>query len=399
MSALALAVVKALALVTLIVAARPSPTSTGTARPVPTPTARVVIIVVTPTPSATPAPTATREPTSTPMPVGAVQLTATSSYTDGVGPGTGPGWSLGPLGTIHWFDWIGSILQGVVGWIGSGIGDVVHAVEGLFTAVPRPDHYGSIAGFLTFLLEVGEGSAASFLVFGIALQLRGTAWGSDVGAALVGAAMIGRAIEAGILVPSALTLVGIVLDLAQALSTTITDHSGLHDLGDVLLRLDGLLLSAGINPFDIVVAIAGVVVLGLLVILILAMAAVLTWMVCIGPLALATWPMGSRVAGRWVWNLTAVALWGAGWAVWLKITVSVLTDVAVSPVLVPFEVLALLILGYGIPRLVDETLGTHTASHGSGLAGFAVGLGTALASRGAGTVGGQVWGRITQAVK
>ncbi len=397
-----IAAIKALLLVAVLTglsAAAPKPTATATATdtptatPAPTQTARVVIVV------ATPAPTATREPTSTPMPVGAVSLTATTSYTDGVGPGQGPGWNLGPLGTIHWFDWISGIFQGIVGWIGTGIGDVVHAAEGLFTTVPRPDHYPALSGFLTFLLQVGEGSAASFFVFGVVLQLRGTVWGSDAGAALVGTAMMGRAIESSILIPASLTVVDIVLGLAQDLSTTITTHSGLHDLGDTILRLLGVLLTVSVNPFSIIVAFVGVLVLALILLLILGAVAVLAWMVCIGPLALATWPMGSRVAGRWVWNLTAVALWFAGWAVWLKIVASVLTDLAVSPLLTPFEVLMLLLLGYGIPRLVDDTLGTHTAGHGSGLAGFAVGLGTALASRGAGTVGGQVWGRISQAMK
>lgn len=367
----------------------PTPTATDTATPAPTQTARVVVIV------ATPAPTDTRQPTATPMPVGAVPVTATSSYTNGVGPGSGPGWSLGPLGTIHWFDWIGSVLQGVVGWIGSGVGDVVHGVEGIFTSVPRPDHYGSLASFLTFLLAVGEGAATSFFVFGVVLQLRGTVWGNDAGSALVGTAMMGRAIESAILVPAALTVADIVLGLAQALSTTITTHSDLHDFGDVILRLDGLLLSAGLNPFDLIVALVGVVVLLLVTLLKLSMAAVLAWMVCVGPLALATWPMGARVAGRWVWNLMAVALWGAGWAFWLKIVAAVITDVAVSPILVPVEVLALLLLGYGIPRLVDSLLGSSVAGHVSGLAGAAVGVMSALASRGVGAGAERLWKRFS----
>jgi len=369
-----------------VLAAVPRPIATATATPVLTQTPAVIV--------ATAPPSVTPPPTSTPMPVGAVQLTATTSYTDGVGPGQGPGWNLGPLGTIHWFDWISGVMQGVIGWIGTGIGDVVHAAEGLFTTVPRPDRYPALTGFLTFLLQVGEGSAASFFVFGVVLQLRGTVWGSDAGAALVGTAMMGRAIESSILIPAALTIVDIVLGLAQDLSTTITQHSGLHNLGDTILRLLGVLLTVSVNPFSIIVAVVGVVVLALILLLILGTVAVLAWMVCIGPLALATWPMGSRVASRWVWNLTAVALWFAGWAVWIKIVASVLTDLAVSPLLTPFEVLMLLILGYGIPRLVDDTLGTHTAGHGSGLAGFAVGLGTALASRGVGAGVTKLWNKV-----
>lgn len=389
-----IAAVKALLFVAVVLAAAPKPTDTprptptATATPAPTQTARVEIVVATAVPTVTP------QPSATPMPVGAVPISATTSYTDGVGPGQGPGWNLGPLGTIHWFDWISGIFQGVIGWIGTGIGDVVHAAEGLFTTVPRPDHYPALSGFLTFLLQVGEGSAASFFVFGVILQLRGTVWGSDAGSALVGTAMMGRAIESSILIPAALTVVDIVLGLAQDLSTTITQHSGLHDLGDTILRLLGALLTVSVNPFSIIVALVGVVVLALILLLILGAVAVLAWMVCIGPLALATWPMGSRVAGRWVWNMTAVALWFAGWAVWIKIVATVLTDLAVSPLLTPFEVLALLLLGYGIPRLVDDTLGTHTAGHGSGLAGFAVGLGTALASRGVGAGATKLWNKV-----
>lgn len=371
-----------------VLAAVPRPIAPATPTATPAPTQTAAVIVATAPPSVTP------PPTSTTMPVGAVQLTATTSYTDGVGPGQGPGWNLGPLGTIHWFDWISGVMQGVIGWIGTGIGDVVHAAEGLFTTVPRPDRYPALTGFLTFLLQVGEGSAASFFVFGVVLQLRGTVWGNDAAVALVGTAMMGRAIESSILIPAALTIVDIVLGLAQDLSTTITQQSGLHNLGDTILRLLGVLLTVSVNPFSIIVAVVGVLVLGLILLLILGAVAVLAWMVCIGPLALATWPMGSRVASRWVWNLTAVALWFAGWAVWIKIVASVLTDLAVSPLLTPFEVLMLLILGYGIPRLVDETLGTHTASHGSGLAGFAVGLGTALASRGVGAGATKLWNKV-----
>jgi len=371
-----------------VLAAVPRPIAPATPTATPAPTQTAAVIVATAPPSVTP------PPTSTPMPVGAVQLTATTSYTDGVGPGQGPGWNLGPLGTIHWFDWISGVMQGVIGWIGTGIGDVVHAAEGLFTTVPRPDRYPALTGFLTFLLQVGEGSAASFFVFGVVLQLRGTVWGNDAAVALVGTAMMGRAIESSILIPAALTIVDIVLGLAQDLSTTITQQSGLHNLGDTILRLLGVLLTVSVNPFSIIVAVVGVLVLGLILLLILGAVAVLAWMVCIGPLALATWPMGSRVASRWVWNLTAVALWFAGWAVWIKIVASVLTDLVVSPLLTPFEVLMLLILGYGIPRLVDDTLGTHTASHGSGLAGFAVGLGTALASRGVGAGATKLWNKV-----
>jgi hypothetical protein len=371
-----------------VLAAVPRPIAPATPTATPAPTQTAAVIVATAPPSVTP------PPTSTPMPVGAVQLTATTSYTDGVGPGQGPGWNLGPLGTIHWFDWISGVMQGVIGWIGTGIGDVVHAAEGLFTTVPRPDRYPALTGFLTFLLQVGEGSAASFFVFGVVLQLRGTVWGNDAAVALVGTAMMGRAIESSILIPAALTIVDIVLGLAQDLSTTITQQSGLHNLGDTILSLLGALLTVSVNPFSIIVAVVGVLVLGLILLLILGAVAVLAWMVCIGPLALATWPMGSRVASRWVWNLTAVALWFAGWAVWIKIVASVLTDLAVSPLLTPFEVLMLLILGYGIPRLVDDTLGTHTAGHGSGLAGFAVGLGTALASRGVGAGATKLWNKV-----
>lgn len=371
-----------------VLAAVPRPIAPATPTATPAPTQTAAVIVATAPPSVTP------PPTSTPMPVGAVQLTATTSYTDGVGPGQGPGWNLGPLGTIHWFDWISGVMQGVIGWIGTGIGDVVHAAEGLFTTVPRPDRYPALTGFLTFLLQVGEGSAASFFVFGVVLQLRGTVWGNDAAVALVGTAMMGRAIESSILIPAALTIVDIVLGLAQDLSTTITSHAGLHNLGDTILSLLGALLTVSVNPFSIIVALVGVLVLALILLLILGAVAVLAWMVCIGPLALATWPMGGRVAGRWLWNLTAVALWFAGWAVWIKIVATVLTDLAVSPLLTPFEVLALLILGYGIPRLVDDLLGSSVAGHGSGLAGFAVGLGTALASRGVGSGATKLWNKF-----
>jgi len=384
-----IAFVKALLIVALL-AAVPKPTDTPTVTLAPTQTP--VVIVET----AVPLPTSTTAPSPTSLPTGV--YTGTVPGDTGGSSSGGPGVCLGPLGCLHAFDILAVAVGGLVGWVTGGIDAVVHAISGVFTAVVRVDQWGELAGFLAFLQTAALGMAGSFLVFGIMLQLRGTVWGNDAGAALVGAAMMGRAIEAAILIPATTWIIGQILDLAQAVSDLLTLHAG-HTGGDQLVALGAALLNLT-NPLGLVAGLVGVVVLLLVLLIKLMSVAILAWLACVGVLAVATWPMGSRIVGRWFWNFTAVALWGAGWALWLKIVEAVLTDLSLSPdqavaaLLKPFIVVALLLFGYGVPRAVDQLLGSSVAGHGSGIAGFAVGMGTALASRGVGEVGGKIWNKI-----
>lgn len=219
-------------------------------------------------------------------------------------------------------------------------------------------------------------------------------------AALVGAAMMARAIEAAILVPSAVWIIGQILDLAQAVSDLITNHAG-HQGAAQLVALAATLTNLT-NPLELVAGVVGVVVLLLVVLIKLMSVAVLAWLACVGVLALATWPMGSRIAGRWLWNFTAVALWGAGWALWLKIVEAVLSDFSLSAanpttangLFQPFVVVALLLFGFGVPRAIDELLQTHVAPHGTGVAGFVVGVGASVASGGASGMAKSLKGRL-----
>lgn len=394
-----IATIKTLLLLTLlgggVVAAVPRPIPTAT----PAPTQTAVVIVETAVPLPTGAPSATAAPSPTSLPTGVYTGTVPGGSSGGAGSSSGgPGVCLGPLGCLHAFDVLSVAVGGLVGWVTGGIDAVVHGISGVFTAVVRVDQWTELAGFLTFLQTAALGMAGSFLVFGVVLQLRGTVWGNDAGAALVGAAMMGRAIEAAILIPATTWIIGQILDLAQAVSDLLTNHAG-HAGADQLVALGAALLTLT-NPLGMLAGLVGVVVLLLVLLIKLMSVAILAWMACVGVLAVATWPMGSRIVGRWFWNFTAVALWGAGWALWLKIVEAVLTDLSLSPdqavaaILKPFIVVALLLFGYGVPRAVDELLGSHMAGHSSGLAGFAVGLGTAVAGRGVGAGATKLWNKI-----
>lgn len=380
-----------------VLAAVPRPlataTATATATPVPTQTPAVIVETAVPLPTAPPSATAAPSPTSLPTGV----YTGTVPGDTGSSSG-GPGVCLGPLGCLHAFDVLSVAVGGLIGWVTGGIDAVVHGISGVFTAVVRVDQWTELAGFLTFLQTAALGMAGSFLVFGVVLQLRGTVWGNDAGAALVGAAMMGRAIEAAILIPATTWIIGQILDLAQAVSDLLTNHAG-HAGADQLVALGAALLTLT-NPLGMLAGLVGVVVLLLVLLIKLMSVAILAWMACVGVLAVATWPMGSRIVGRWFWNFTAVALWGAGWALWLKIVEAVLTDLSLSPdqavaaLLKPFIVVALLLFGYGVPRAVDELLGSHMAGHSSGLAGFAVGVGASVAGAGATRGARQLWNKI-----
>lgn len=311
----------------------------------------------------------TPAPTSTPVPTGPI--------TDN-GDGSGPGFSFGGfLGlALHWWGLFASIGDAVVGWVATGITDIIHGVADLVTAEPRPDQWGELAGFLSFLQQVALGWAGAFFVFGLMLYVRGLVSGT-VGSGLIAAAMLTRSVETAILVPAALWIVGQVLDLGQAASDLITGHSGASGVAQ-FARIVAVLVNVGSNPVTILAGLVGVVVFLLVVLMKLASAAVLAWLACVGVLSCATWTMGARIVGRWFWNFLAVACWGAGWALWFKIVAAVLSDFSVTAPLSPFLVLALLLMGYGIPRLVDDTLGTSVAGHATGLAGFVVGIGAGI---------------------
>lgn len=388
-----MAMVKALLLLTVIITAAPKPTDTPTATPAPTQTARVIIVVPTAPPTDTPTPS----PTSLPTGVYTGTVPGAGGSTPGA-PSGGPGLCFGPLGCIGIFDLLAAGVGGLIGWVTGGIDAVVHGISSLFTAVVRVDQWAELAGFLAFLQTAALGMAGSFLVFGVVLQLRGTVWGNDAGAALVGAAMMGRAIEAAILIPATVWIIGQILDLAQAVSDLLTNHAG-HAGGAQLIALGSAFLSLT-NPLELVAGVVGVVVLLLVLLIKLMSVAILAWMACVGVLAMATWPMGSRIVARWFWNFTAVALWGAGWAIWLKIVEVVLTDFSLGPdpalaqLMRPFIVVAVLLFGYGVPRAVDQLLGSAMAGHGSGIAGFAVGVGTAVATSGAGGLARTIKGKL-----
>ena len=388
---------RTLLLLTVLLAARPTatPAPSATATPAPSATA-------TPAPSATAIPTGTVAPSATAVPTATPIPSPTATpVPNGPQPGKPTGFCLnfGPVGgCIDLAGLLGTAVQAVVSWLTGGIDALVQGVAGLFTAVVRVDQWAGLASFLAFLQTAALGMAGSFLVFGILLQLRGLLWGSDAGAALVGVAMTARALEAALLIPAAVWLIGQILTLAQALSDLIIAHSGSSG-GAQLVALAQTFLSLS-NPLALLAGIVGAIVLILVVLIKLMSVAVLAWLSCVGCLALATWPLGTRLAARWLWNFVAVALWGVGWAIWFKIIAAVLADFTITgdpatqALVQPFVVVALLLFGYGIPRAVDSLLGAAVAGHGTGLAGFAVGLGAAVASRGASVAAGQLWGRL-----
>ncbi len=355
------------------------PSATPTDTPTLTQTARLVVVTAIPTP-----PT----PTDTAMPTGAYSGTVPLG-----GNNQGPGWNFG-IFSLHWFDFLGNVGSGFVGWLINGVNGVVTAVAGVLTGVPRPDHWPALAGLVGWLQSVGLGAAGTFVVFGGVLYVRSTLPGGSAAGGIAAVSILQRAIEALILVPLAGWATSQLLDLCAAFSDTITGQFGQLSGATILIGLVQVflgggqsgagLLALGASPLTILTGIASAVMYALIVLLRLSAVALLAWLVALGPLALATWPMGSRIAGRWFWNTTAVALWGAGWAAWLLVVHAAMTDISVPPELAPFVVLALLLFGYGIPRQVDNLLGSSSASGGSGLAGLAVGVGAAVASHGVG---------------
>lgn len=82
-------------------AAHPGPPQATTATIVPTQTPAATY---TPYPTYTAAPSATTQPSATTPPTGPISGTAPLT---GTGMGGGPSFSLGFLGTIHWFDFLG----------------------------------------------------------------------------------------------------------------------------------------------------------------------------------------------------------------------------------------------------------------------------------------------------
>ena len=62
--------------------------------------------------------------------------------------------------------------------------------------------------------------------------------------------------------------------------------------------------------------------------------------------------VGPGVVVRWFRSLVSLLLWGVGWGVWFLVATTVLADYSVNPLLKPFLCLALLLFGYGVPRMV-----------------------------------------------
>jgi len=351
-------------------AAHPAPPPTATATTVPT---------QTPYPTYTSVPTATTQPTATTPPTGPISGTAPLT---GTGTGGGPGFSLGFLGTIHWFDFLGSLGSGLVGWLLTGVTDLIKVFSGLLADLVRVDRWAGVSGFFAFMLLVGGGLASGLAVVGAVLYYRSMMPGGQPRDGAMGLGMITRTLETAVLLGGLGWGLGQLFDLAQALVNATAGYTGALAL-QAFVDLTSAFTGA-INPISIVLGIVGAVVYALIVLTKYASVAALCWLVVIAPLVMATWTLGPGIAARWFRSLASLLLWGVGWGVWFLVSTTVLADYSVNPLLKPFLCLALLLFGYGVPRMVDHLIGSAMAglsaasAIGSGAVGVAAGAATSL---------------------
>ena len=360
--------------------------------PRPTDTPVVAPATQTPVPTNTLAPTGTVPPTNTAIPTQTLVPTQTA-IPNGPAPDGSSGWCF--LGCFSWADFFGSIGNGLFGWLITGINDLVNALASLLSGVVRVDTWSGLNGFFTFMLTVGGGVAGALAVLGAVQYYRSTLPGGQARDGGSGIVLLTRTLESAILLLGLPWGVDQLLSLLQSISDTVSGYSGITG-ADLLISIISVFTNPGLSPITLVVGFLAVIVYLLLLLVKLGSIAVLAWLYVLAPLCAATWPLGSGIMGKWLCNFVSVALWGVGWAVWLKIGALTLADYSVDPLLKPFLALAILLIGYGVPRMVDTLLnaGMARASGAYAVAGGAL-AGAMVFASGAASV---VRGRVTAAI-
>ncbi len=350
----------------------------------PRPTALPVVATQTLQPTNTLAPTGTVPPTNTAIPTQTLVPTSTAIPT-GPPPDGSSGWCL--LGCFSWADFFSSIGNGLFGWITSGINDLVNGLASLLSGVVRVDTWSGLHGFFTFMLTVAGGVAGALAVLGALKYYRSTLPGGHAVDGGSGLSLLTRTLESAILLLGLPWGVGQLLSLLQSISDTVSGYSGVTG-ADLLISIISVFTNPGLSPITLVVGFVAMIVYLLLLLVKLGSIAVLAWLYVLAPLCAATWPLGAGIMGTWLRNFVSVALWGVGWSVWLKIGALTLSDYAVDPLFKPFLALAILLIGYGVPRMVDSLLSAAMAraSGAYALAGGVIGGAMVIAGGGASVV-------------
>jgi len=347
--------------------------------------AAAILPTHTPTPTATPYPTSTPPATQTPYPTYTV-APSPSPIPQGVNPTNPHQYCTGLFG---WCPSISGLLDAigaaVVTWLIGGVDAIVRAVADLIAAVVRVDQWSSVAGFFGFMLKVGGGVALGLTIVGALLYQRSMLPGGNPKDGAAGLGMLSRALETAVLLGGLGWGIGQLFDLAGRLVEQTDAYSGVV-AADALLSLVAVFVGDGaiLNPINDVMGVVAFVVYLLIVMVKFASVAALAWLVVVSPLVMGTWPLGASLAARWLSSLASVLLWGLGWAIWLMLSTAILANWSLAPTLKPFLVVALLLFGYGVPRLVDSLVGASMAGLSGAFKapGFLVGLGELAATRG-----------------
>ncbi len=358
--------------------------------PRPTDTPVVAAATSTPVPTNTPLSTGTVPPTNTLVPTN-------TAIPNGPAPDGSSGWCF--LGCFSWADFFGSIGNGLFGWVTSGINDLVNAFSGLLSGVVRVDSWSGLNEFFTFMMGVARGVAGALAVLGALRYYRSTLPGGQAVDGGAGIAILTRTLESALLLLGLPWGVGQLLSLLQSISDTVSGYSGITG-ADLLISILSVFTSPGLSAVNLVVGLLAVVVYMLILLVKLGSVAVLAWLYIAAPLCAATWPLGAGIMGVWLRNFSAVALWGVGWAVWLKIGALTLADYSLDPLIKPFLALAILLIGYGVPRVVDTLLsaGMARASGAYAVAGGVIAGAMLIASGGASVVRARVAGAIERVI-
>lgn len=360
------------------------PLAASAAAPTHTPTA---VPTSTPYPTYTPASTATQRPTGTAYPTYTV-VPSPSPIPQGVNP-TNP--TQYCTGLWNWCPDISGLFDAaggaVVSWLFDGVNALIRSVADLLAAVVRVDRWSGVAGFFTFMLRVGGGVALGMAIVGALLYYRSLMPGGNPKDGALGLGMLTRTLETAVLLGGLSWGIDQLFTIAAKLVEQTNAYSGTVAV-DALLGLVRVFTDTGavLNPINDVMAVVGFVVYLLIILVKCASVAALGWLVVISPLVIGTWPLGSGIAARWLSSLTSVLLWGVGWAVWLWLSAAVLVDWTLPALLKPFLVVALLLFGYSVPRLVDSLIGASMArlSGATMLPDMAIGVAAGVAARGVG---------------
>jgi hypothetical protein len=388
---LALVVVTLAVPVSAAMAAAPAPTHTPTSVP-----------TSTPYPTYTPAATATERPSATAYPTYTV-VPSPSPIPQGINPTNHHQYCTGLLG---WCPDISGLFDAaggaVVGWIFGGVNALIRSVANLLAGVVRVDQWPSISGFFAFMLKIGGGVALGMAIVGAMLYYRSLMPGGNPKDGALGLGMLTRTLETAVLLLGLSWGIGQLFTVASKLVEQTNAYSGVVAV-DALISLVKVFTDAGavFNPINDVMGVVAFVVYLLIILVKFASVAALAWLVVVAPLVMGTWPLGSSIAARWLSSLMSVLLWGVGWAVWLMLAEAVLTDWTMPPLLKPFLVVALLLFGYGVPRMVDALLASGMArlSGATMATDFAIGAAAGAASGGIGQGLGSVGGRLLRTLR